>query len=37
MPVVQGLAVVFGVLTVVLNLGADVVAHRLAPRAGVAA
>jgi len=25
------------VLTVVLNLGADLVAHRLAPRAGVAA
>ncbi|WP_055558157.1 ABC transporter permease [Streptomyces sp. NBRC 110028] len=36
-PVVQGLAVVFGVLTVVLNLGADLVTHRLAPRAGVAA
>ncbi|MER7739688.1 ABC transporter permease [Streptomyces sp. NPDC096538] len=36
-PVVQGLAVVFGVVTVVLNLGADLVAHRLAPRAGVAA
>ncbi|AZP15493.1 ABC transporter permease [Streptomyces aquilus] len=36
-PVVQGLAVVFGVLTVVINLGADLVAHRLAPRAGVAA
>ncbi|MFE7836138.1 ABC transporter permease [Streptomyces sp. NPDC057474] len=36
-PVVQGLAVVFGVLTVVLNLGADVVTRRLAPRAGVAA
>ncbi|MFJ3667249.1 ABC transporter permease [Streptomyces sp. NPDC090106] len=36
-PVVQGLAVVFGVLTVVLNLGADLVAHRLAPRAGAAA
>lgn len=36
-PVVQGLAVVFGVLTVVLNLGADLVAHKLAPRAGVAA
>ncbi|MBQ0997635.1 ABC transporter permease [Streptomyces sp. RK62] len=36
-PVVQGLAVVFGVLTVVLNLGADLVAHRLTPRAGVAA
>ncbi|MFI9759734.1 ABC transporter permease [Streptomyces sp. NPDC051963] len=36
-PVVQGLAVVFGVLTVVLNLGADLVAHRLTPRTGVAA
>ncbi|MDX2604499.1 ABC transporter permease [Streptomyces caniscabiei] len=36
-PVVQGLAVVFGVLTVVLNLGADVVARRLAPRTEVAA
>ncbi|MFH8681120.1 ABC transporter permease [Streptomyces lydicus] len=36
-PVVQGLAVVFGVLTVVLNLGADLVTHRLTPRAGVAA
>jgi peptide/nickel transport system permease protein len=36
-PVVQGLAVVFGVLTVVLNLGADLVTHRFAPRAGVAA
>ncbi|MGW2466958.1 ABC transporter permease [Streptomyces bauhiniae] len=37
LPVVQGLAVVFGVLTVVLNLGADLVAYRFAPRAGVAA
>lgn len=37
LPVVQGLAVVFGMLTVVLNLGADLVAHRLAPRAGVVA
>ncbi|MEU2062471.1 ABC transporter permease [Streptomyces sp. NPDC013455] len=37
LPVVQGLAVVFGLLTVVLNLGADLVAHRLAPRTGVAA
>ncbi|MEU9958710.1 ABC transporter permease [Streptomyces sp. NPDC050982] len=36
-PVVQGLAVVFGVITVVLNLGADLVAHRFAPRAEVAA
>ncbi len=36
-PVVQGLALVFGVLTVLLNLGADLVAHRLTPRAGVAA
>jgi peptide/nickel transport system permease protein len=37
LPVVQGLAVVFGVLAVVLNLGADLVTHRFAPRAGVAA
>ncbi|MFF7445826.1 MULTISPECIES: ABC transporter permease subunit [unclassified Streptomyces] len=37
LPVVQGLAVVFGVLTVMLNLGADLVTHRLAPRAAVAA
>ncbi|MFD9196045.1 ABC transporter permease [Streptomyces phaeochromogenes] len=36
-PVVQGLAVIFGVITVVLNLGADLVAHRFAPRAEVAA
>lgn len=36
-PVVQGLAVVFGVIAVVLNLGADLVARRFAPRAGVAA
>ncbi|MEV6328960.1 ABC transporter permease [Streptomyces sp. NPDC051909] len=36
-PVVQGLAVVFGVSTVVLNLGADLVARRFAPRAGAAA
>ncbi|MCB5907685.1 ABC transporter permease [Streptomyces pinistramenti] len=36
-PVVQGLAVVFGVLTVALNLAADLVTHRLAPRTGVAA
>ncbi|MET8982486.1 ABC transporter permease [Streptomyces sp. NPDC004539] len=36
-PVVQGLAVVFGVVTVVLNLGADLVAHRFVPRAEVAA
>ncbi|WP_431046571.1 ABC transporter permease [Streptomyces sp. P1-3] len=36
-PVVQGLAVVFGLIAVVLNLGADLVAHRLAPRSGVAA
>ncbi|WP_327397854.1 ABC transporter permease [Streptomyces phaeochromogenes] len=35
-PVVQGLAVIFGVITVVLNLGADLVAHRFAPRAEVA-
>jgi peptide/nickel transport system permease protein len=36
-PVVQGLAVVFGMFTVVLNLGADLVAHRFAPRSEVAA
>ncbi|MGW3420326.1 ABC transporter permease [Streptomyces phaeochromogenes] len=36
-PVVQGLAVVFGVITVVLNLGADLIIHRFAPRAEVAA
>ncbi|MGK5533439.1 ABC transporter permease [Streptomyces sp. URMC 129] len=36
-PVVQGLAVVFGVVTVLLNLAADLVTHRFAPRAGVAA
>ncbi|MGW1992897.1 ABC transporter permease [Embleya sp. NPDC001921] len=36
-PVVQGLAVVFGVVTVVVNLGADLVTRRLAPRAEVAA
>jgi peptide/nickel transport system permease protein len=36
-PVVQGLAVVFGLTTVTLNLGADLVVHRFAPRAGVAA
>ncbi|MCP2268355.1 peptide/nickel transport system permease protein [Actinokineospora diospyrosa] len=37
MPVVQGLAVLFGVTTVLVNLLADVVAFRLAPRAGSAA
>jgi peptide/nickel transport system permease protein len=36
-PVVQGLAVVFGLTAVVLNLGADLVVHRFSPRAGVAA
>ncbi|MEV2229108.1 ABC transporter permease [Streptomyces phaeochromogenes] len=36
-PVVQGLAVIFGVITAVLNLGADLVTHRFAPRAEVAA
>ncbi|MFE7562835.1 ABC transporter permease [Kitasatospora sp. NPDC057500] len=36
-PVVQGLAVVFGAATVVLNLGADLTARRLAPRSEVAA
>nr|WP_190344357.1 ABC transporter permease [Streptomyces venezuelae] len=32
-PVVQGMAVVFGVVTVLANLGADLVARRFAPRA----
>ncbi|WP_371648793.1 MULTISPECIES: ABC transporter permease [unclassified Streptomyces] len=36
-PVVQGLAVIFGLTAVVLNLGADLVVHRFAPRAGAAA
>ncbi|MFD0020273.1 ABC transporter permease [Streptomyces sp. NPDC058382] len=36
-PVVQGLALVFGLIAVVLNLGADLVAHRFAPRTGAAA
>ncbi len=36
-PVAQGPAVVFTVTTVVLSLGADLVAHRFAPRAGAAA
>jgi peptide/nickel transport system permease protein len=36
-PVVQGIAVVFGVVTVLLNLGADLVARRFAPRSEVAA
>lgn len=36
-PVVQGLAVLFGTVTVLVNLGADLVAHRLAPRTGAAA
>lgn len=36
-PVVQGMAVVFGVVTVLANLGADLVARRFAPRAAVAA
>ncbi|WP_251065120.1 ABC transporter permease [Streptomyces sp. ISL-44] len=37
MPVVQGMAVVFGVVTVLANLGADLVARRFAPRAEVVA
>ncbi|WP_285612365.1 ABC transporter permease [Actinokineospora globicatena] len=37
MPVVQGLAVLFGVTTVLVNLAADIIAFRLAPRAGSAA
>ncbi|UQX03415.1 ABC transporter permease [Streptomyces sp. RerS4] len=36
-PVVQGMAVVFGVVTVMANLGADLVARRFAPRAEVIA
>ncbi|GAB3106752.1 ABC transporter permease [Streptomyces calidiresistens] len=36
-PVIQGLAVLFGTVTVLLNLGADLVAHRFAPRLEVAA
>ncbi|MFD8089585.1 ABC transporter permease [Streptomyces malaysiensis] len=36
-PVVQGLAVVFGVVTVVLNIGADLVTRRFAPRGEVTA
>ncbi|MEC4020492.1 ABC transporter permease [Streptomyces sp. H27-D2] len=36
-PVMQGMAVVFGVVTVLLNLGADLVVRRFAPRTGVAA
>ncbi|MEO3755526.1 ABC transporter permease [Streptomyces sp. B6B3] len=36
-PVIQGLAVVFGLVTVALNLAADLVTRRLAPRAGAAA
>uniref|UniRef100_A0AAU2K341 ABC transporter permease n=1 Tax=Streptomyces sp. NBC_00049 TaxID=2903617 RepID=A0AAU2K341_9ACTN len=36
-PVVQGMAVVFGVTTVLANLAADLVARRFAPRSAVAA
>ncbi|WP_413798005.1 ABC transporter permease [Streptomyces iranensis] len=36
-PVVQGLAVVFGVITVVLNIGADLVTRGFAPRGEVTA
>ncbi len=36
-PVVQGLAVVFALVTVLLNLAADLVARRFAPRSEVAA
>ncbi|MCY0941135.1 ABC transporter permease [Streptomyces antarcticus] len=36
-PVVQGLAVVYGLVTVMANLGADLLARRLAPRSEVAA
>ncbi|MGW5002267.1 ABC transporter permease [Streptomyces hydrogenans] len=37
LPVLQGAAVVFGTVTVLVNLGADLVARRLAPRTEVAA
>ncbi|TVL89494.1 ABC transporter permease [Streptomyces sp. SAJ15] len=37
LPVVQGLAVVFGVIAVVLNLAADLVARRFSPRTEMAA
>ncbi|WP_327700852.1 ABC transporter permease [Streptomyces decoyicus] len=36
-PVIQGLAVVFGCTAVILNLGADLVIHRFVPRTGAAA
>ncbi|WP_331766433.1 ABC transporter permease [Embleya sp. NBC_00896] len=36
-PVIQGMAVVFGVVTVAVNLAADVLTRRLAPRSAVAA
>jgi peptide/nickel transport system permease protein len=36
LPVVQGIAVVFGVTTVLVNLAADLVAFRLAPRLEIA-
>lgn len=36
-PVVQGLAVVYGLVTVLANLGADLLARRFAPRSEVAA
>lgn len=37
LPMVQGLAVLFGAAAVLLNIGADLLTHRLAPRTGVAA
>ncbi|MEJ8654482.1 ABC transporter permease [Streptomyces sp. MS1.AVA.3] len=36
-PVIQGLAVVFGCTAVLLNLGADLVIHRFVPRTGAVA
>ncbi|AJT69108.1 hypothetical protein T261_7510 [Streptomyces lydicus] len=36
-PVIQGLALVFGLTAVLLNLGADLVTYRFAPRTAVAA
>ncbi|WP_062213989.1 ABC transporter permease [Streptomyces sp. NBRC 109706] len=37
LPVIQGLAVVFGLVTVLVNLAADLVTRRFAPRASVIA
>ncbi|MFG2986362.1 ABC transporter permease [Streptomyces sp. NPDC048258] len=37
LPVVQGMAVIFGIVTVLVNLAADLAARRFAPRSEVAA